>query len=1088
MSSEEPDKMDVVDSAEADISGMKEAAKEVMEKVIESGVNGDSNNGQSNGVIENGVGVEAESGVTVEKKTGVEEEEMEVEEGIAKEVESTKIIAESNDNAKGESKGNTQMEVKSSEDACNQNGDCSDDTNGKDSSISADQAEVKLADKSNDGNKDQENIPKTNEDSDKPYEDGDGGETETSSTKTPSKKDDADEDDEPNIRRSSRKKTPTKYHEMLIKDIESPSEEEIEEVEEIKDDDSDIQEIDAEDPLASDSSVTVTARGVNQSGDKKPNVVTIDDLKTLQRLATSAKQSVDKQKSDNLMIIDTQSIIAGKMGSGVSITPAKAKTLSSGASSPLNISPAGMTLGSGVTIKPNKPGVSVTPVGSTEKSAPPSGGIQSGLQDPNLTDDTFVVEAPSFIVPYVYEKPPKEAIKDFKESIEKQMEEKKKEKEKKKANGEEVSEDEEEPSEKDKKEDEKDETEVKEVKEKTEEDKEKKEEPKKEKDAYFGSTLGKFFIDLGMNLVQEYVQKDLLRQQQRRSVKDKSAAVMHAIKSLQQNLDDTRENNEGFKFEMRKCKFCSFRTESRLVMQHHMETPHMRNFIYRCNFCEFETKIPQEVLFHMDSVHGVKGKLERAPYFHQCPQCPFEDNGKGKLTRHKIGCDKRFKSEANQVPDRDWDPPAKIRPPPVRPGYTGYMNQRPGMPGQPGQGGPIRPGSSLLPKGPGQFPQNRFMANRGGLAAAAGSRGRPVGSYKGAGGDLRIPQPQLSQQQMRMRGMNPQMLASQQMLAVLNQQGLSVSGGRGGGGAGGSSVTIQSLGQKGGIKGNSPSISITPLPGRNNPGQKSKGVPSPSTPTIKPGQPGAGAGGKRDFVICEICDGYIKDLEQLRNHMQWIHKVKIHPKMIYNRPPLNCQKCQFRFFTDQGLERHLLGSHGLVTASMQDAANKGQDSGRCPVCGKVYQWKLLNHVAKDHGKTLKPAHLSYKCTVCTATFGQYKLFENHVYTAHSGVAKNKNKDKAQAAKPGVKTPVKLSDEISIIPTKKTVEKKDQKSSEVIDLEDEEEIDDVEKEVIDLDNTPKKKEDGKRTAEASEEASEAKKVKTSEEDEASEAKE
>lgn len=104
--------------------------------------------------------------------------------------------------------------------------------------------------------------------------------------------------------------------------------------------------------------------------------------------------------------------------------------------------------------------------------------------------------------------------------------------------------------------------------------------------------------------------------------------------------------------------------------------------------------------------------------------------------------------------------------------------------------------------------------------------------------------------------------------------------------------------------------------------------------------------------------------------------------MIYNRPPLNCQKCQFRFFTDQGLERHLLGSHGLVTASMQDLANKGQDQGRCPVCGKVYQWKLLNHVAKDHQKTLKPAHLSYKCTVCTATFGQYKLFESHVYQAH----------------------------------------------------------------------------------------------------------
>merc|ERR1719219_8348 len=352
-----------------------------------------------------------------------------------------------------------------------------------------------------------------------------------------------------------------------------------------------------------------------------------------------------------------------------------------------------------------------------------------------------------------------------------------------------------------------------------------------------------------------------------------------------------------------------------------------------------------------------------------------------------------------------------------------------------------RPGSSLMPK---QNFNNRF--------GAAANRG-------------------VSQQNnIKMKAMTPQMLASQQMLAVLNQQGLSVSGVKGlnnmmlGNNVGKSgSVTIQSLGQKGGSKNNSPSISITPLPGRNNPGHKKTTSSSPSTSTssiTKPGQPGAGqGGGKGNFVICEICDGYIKDLEQLRNHMQWIHKVKIHPKMIYNRPPLNCQKCQFRFFTDQGLERHLLGSHGLVTASMQDAANKGQDSGRCPVCGKVYQWKLLNHVAKDHGKTLKPAHLSYKCTVCTATFGQYKLFENHVYTAHSGVAKKAEKAK-QAAAAGkqqsmLKAPVKLSDEITIIPAKKQQQTQEKKKSEVINLDDEEEIDDVEDtEVIDLE-TPKK---------------------------------
>merc|ERR1712043_35641 len=96
------------------------------------------------------------------------------------------------------------------------------------------------------------------------------------------------------------------------------------------------------------------------------------------------------------------------------------------------------------------------------------------------------------------------------------------------------------------------------------------------------------------------------------------------------------------------------------------------------------------------------------------------------------------------------------------------------------------------------------------------------------------------------------------------------------------------------------------------------------------------------------------------------------------------------------------------------------DSGRCPVCGKVYQWKLLNHVAKDHQKVLKPAHLSYKCTVCTATFGQYKLFENHVYTAHSGGAKkgaggSSSNQKAPASSQAVapKKPISISDEITI---------------------------------------------------------------------------
>jgi hypothetical protein len=72
--------------------------------------------------------------------------------------------------------------------------------------------------------------------------------------------------------------------------------------------------------------------------------------------------------------------------------------------------------------------------------------------------------------------------------------------------------------------------------------------------------------------------------------------------------------------------------------------------------------------------------------------------------------------------------------------------------------------------------------------------------------------------------------------------------------------------------------------------------------------------------------------------------------------------------------------------------------------------------------TLKPAHLSYKCTVCTATFGMYKLFENHVYSAHSTVAKKDNKNKSSTSTSGSSSgnnsllkPLKINDEITIIP-------------------------------------------------------------------------
>ncbi|CAH0768626.1 unnamed protein product [Bemisia tabaci] len=830
-----------------------------------------------------------------------------------------------------------------------------------------------------------------------------------------------------------------------------------------KNDDDEIEEIVPVDPLAGDSSSPSPQKLKNKT-------IVVNDTKRLAEIAGSKHLKTNK-KEPTLVIIDTNAILSGRGPVPIS---------SSGTTTHINIP---SSRSSGFSMLPVAlPAQGMYPQirATTAQVIPKPVVIQASAKPqpailPTLTDDMFVVEAPSFIVPYVYEKPPVKPLKGYldkmdkeikREAVRKVKEEEEKEKKAKEARDAKEAEEKEkkadedeaakgdseaegeakkddskmevdEPKSEDKdsssetKKDEEKEDEPKDEKSEKEEEKkedgkkaeakeevkepEKKEEdkPKKSSHSYFDAPLGKFFMQIGINLVQEYVQTDLLRSQKRKLDKEGAkctADTQAAIESLSKTLEFSKENNDPFRLPQRKCEYCSFKTESALVMAHHLETPHMKNYVYRCNFCPLEVRSPHDILYHMEAEHNIRGRLERAPAFHQCPSCPFEDNQKGKLTRHLISCGKKYRPERNQEAPLDWEPPAKIprvtkNRPTMSPGNAVYQAAMSGLK----QGNPVH--HPLLPKlAASPMPTTQGLLNRG--------RGRPQGPHTLL---QRFPSPvtKSALNQAIRPGMIYRPSGSNSQPQVLLPTSYQISGNQLFQSIAGQKNLVQQQGLATAKLLNQPSISITPLPR-----QGSANQPAASQQQqVKPGRPPTSAQ-KGQFVICEICDGYIKDLEQLRNHMQWIHKVKIHPKMIYNRPPLNCQKCQFRFFTDQGLERHLLGSHGLVTSSMQEAANKGKDGGRCPVCGRVYQWKLLNHVARDHNMSLKPAHLSYKCTVCTATFGMYKQFENHVYSAHSVVAKRVMDKKVSSPQPSTSSnsqnesllkPLKINDEITIIP-------------------------------------------------------------------------
>lgn len=337
---------------------------------------------------------------------------------------------------------------------------------------------------------------------------------------------------------------------------------------------------------------------------------------------------------------------------------------------------------------------------------------------PALTDDMFVLEAPSFIVPYIYEKPPPNPLKEVvtkmgKEVQEARDKEEEQEREKRLADLDEVERAKklmEEDAEREKQREKRRKADMKRRNIQADEDwdagatsdedsddeegegvtkvlikdmdndlstvKEHIITPEtikeaiiggsgsKKTDSFFDSALGKFFMGIGVNLVQEHVQTDLLRQQKRKRDREQyvtpSASTQMAIASLKKNLETSKENNAPFKFELKRCEFCKFKSESALVMANHYETPHSALTAHKCNFCTFESKHAHEILYHMEALHNIKGRMEKPISYHQCPNCMFEDNGKSKLARHSMACAKKFKPESNLTPPLDWDPPAKI--------------------------------------------------------------------------------------------------------------------------------------------------------------------------------------------------------------------------------------------------------------------------------------------------------------------------------------------------------------------------------------------------------------------------------------------
>lgn len=530
--------------------------------------------------------------------------------------------------------------------------------------------------------------------------------------------------------------------------------------------------------------------------------------------------------------------------------------------------------------------------------------------------------------------------------------------------------------------------------------------PPKDKDSksdmkdFFHSAAGEILIGIGLSRVNEWFHKDMVRIKKRQLKRKKTPELEEDLAMHENFYSEAKKANNVYSFDFRVCKTCGFTTESSVVMEGHLLVPHItQRREYQCNYCEVIKRDPKEMLEHMKEDHQKIGRIQPPVLFFECIYCAFESNSKVKLNHHLVKCQRVYDQGINQAPGRDFEYPA-LTPKPITVAVVKAYEKSLGSM-QKGRGRPKKDLSESMQH------MNQFTPIAPHMPPYRGSSNSPLADSlmqnQMMSGMLRNAQHAGSMSQLR-PGMH--MAAANRFFGVINPAGQIMpmmgnnqlvnsqfpfsSNADSSGSKKSSSSSSQfynkvfDVGQRqqNPAKG-MPSVTITPLPKLTGPYPVPMAKPSSSQPNQN---------NSNSLVVCEICDGYIKDLEQLRTHMQLIHKVKIHPKMLVSRPPLNCQKCQWRFFTDQGLERHLLGAHGLVTSNMQELANKGKDAGCCTICGRVYASKLVTHMNQVHKITLKPAHLSYKCTVCSATFNLYRLFENHVYLVHSGAGKRSSAD------------------------------------------------------------------------------------------------
>ncbi|KHN72429.1 MOG interacting and ectopic P-granules protein 1 [Toxocara canis] len=483
--------------------------------------------------------------------------------------------------------------------------------------------------------------------------------------------------------------------------------------------------------------------------------------------------------------------------------------------------------------------------------------------------------------------------------------------------------------------------------------------------------MTKLLMDIGQDLVQESTYSDIVHAKNLPETPKNMETYKQVAQQLKPVWEALRKKNEPYKLKQYTCQLCSFKTESRVVLALHRQTPHFDGRKHQCALCPEYFTNENMIIQHYARQHElVAGKEEPIPK-NPCPCCDEDFMYKGQRDQHLKTCRRdlnrvrlimapKAPQDVSAINQWLWEKP------PVDPAILQQQQVAQRQQAEKQQRAQLAQQQQLQ-----QQQQRRTQAVAHNPALLTAQQQQAVFILQQQ--RIRAAQAQaaaLSQQHAKMSNImnNPSLLAAvQQQLQRAAAAGIRTPG-------------IPPLF---GVRLPTNNIRGALMPSGSALGNRLKPllqVPTPRTPTSS----AVASSSHSSANVCEICDQNVQDKDRYLTHLQLFHKQMRGKSSsdMQQGAPLACSRCRDRFWTYEGLERHLVMAHGLVTSDLLTKAQKKEDGGRCKLCGKQYAFNMLQHLVTDHQVKLCSAEIMYSCDVCAFKCSSYNKLEVHLNTVH----------------------------------------------------------------------------------------------------------